>query len=76
MKIKKGTVVYLSQFGYYGYIYPVENKTITLLEDAIVLKRITWWIHDKDYTPFFIEYQGEKKTIWIKTEILKRCMTD
>ena len=76
MKIRKGTIVFLSEFGYYNFIYPKKNKSITLEEDSIVLKEIIGWIHDQNYLPFLIKYKNELKTIWIKKEDSKTCMID
>ena len=76
MKIKKGTIVFLSELGYYNFVYPIKDKSIVLEEDSPVLKRIIGWIHDKDYLPFLIKYKGELKTIWIKKEDSKTCIID
>ena len=76
MKVKSGTVVYFSEFGYYNFIYPTKENPITLKEDCLVLKEITWWMHDKRYMPYLIKYKDELKTIWIEKESVKKCMID
>ena len=66
--LKKGTIVYDWEYGYYNYIYPIESKKHILEEDAIILKEIKHWIHDRDYQPYYVNYKGRKILVWTKVE--------
>lgn len=76
MKVKKDTVVYLSEFGYYNFIYPNKEKRISLTENCPIIKKIDWWIHDREYMPYLIKYKNKLKTVWIEKENIKTCMID
>lgn len=66
--LKKGTTVYDWEYGYYNFIYPIKDKVYTLEEDAIILKKISYWIHDRNYQPYIVEYKNKKILVWTKVE--------
>ena len=67
MVLKKNTIVWHSEFGYYRFIYRSE-RSFRLKEDAEVLKTMESWFNAGEYTPMLINYKGKKITIWIKGE--------
>jgi len=66
--LEKDTVVYLSEFGHKGFIYPNLKKTITLQQNAKILEENFFWQHDPSYKPYLILYNDKKLLVWTENK--------
>ena len=70
--LKKGTTVYLSEFGCKDFIYPNIAKMLTLQEDAKILEKNFFWQHDPSYKPYLILYKNKKLLVWTENNNANR----
>ena len=66
--LKKGTFVYLSEYGHKRFIYPSLDNSIILEEDAEILISQFFWQNDPSYKPYLIKYKNEKLLVWTENK--------